>query len=70
MNRYHIDVIGSSNKTKHIIEADVISWSDAGLYEFSIVNTNDSQTKTQRVAYFPVGRSVIHKIEYNIEYND
>ena len=66
MNRYYIDVIGSSNQTKHIVEADALSWSESGLYEFSKVENISGQRKTIKVAYYPVNRSVIYKIETDI----
>ena len=62
MNRYYIEVINSNKQQKREIIADGISWSDAGLYEFW-------KTEVGRripIAYYPVSRTVIEKIEYNI----
>ena len=64
MNRYHIEVINSSQKIKRGVEADGMAWSDAGLYEFWIYD--DKTNSRVGVAYFPVNRTIVEKIEYNI----
>jgi hypothetical protein len=60
MKKYHIKVIGSDT-TNYIIEAESISISSAGLYEF----VNYPNGVGEVVAYFPVARTIIHQIENN-----
>ena len=67
MNRYHIEVISSSVRSKRELEADGISWSESGLYEFWKRNDDG---KTIAVAYYPVSKTIIDNIEFNIEKND
>lgn len=67
MNRYHIEVVSSSVRSKRTVEADGISWSESGLYEFWKRNENG---KTSPVAYYPVCKTIIDNIEFNIEEND
>ena len=63
MNRYHLEVISSSVRSKRTVEADLVGWSDAGLYEFvKLVNG-----RRQIVAYYPVSKTIIDDIEYDIE---
>lgn len=59
MKKYHIEVINSNKQQYRIIEADSVSWSDAGLYEF-IKFDNGIRIP---VAYYPVNRTIITKIE-------
>ena len=58
MKKYHIKVIGTE-KTNYTIEAESISISSAGLYEF----VNYVNGKGVVVAYFPVARTIIYQIE-------
>jgi hypothetical protein len=67
MNRYHIQVITGESYMNRKVEADGVSWSDAGLYEFW-VKTEKGFNKG--VAYYPVNRTIIENIEFNIEEND
>ena len=67
MNRYHIEVISNWVQSKRTVEADGISWSDSGLYEFWKRNV---QGKAIGVAYYPVSKTIIDNIEFNIEEND
>ena len=67
MNRYHIEVISSSVRSTRTVEADGISWSDSGLYEFWKRN---EQGKAIGIAYYPVSKTIIDSIEFNIEEND
>ncbi len=53
MNRYHIEVISNSVRTRRAVDADGISWSESGLYEFWKRNDN--------------GKTIIDNIEFNIE---
>jgi hypothetical protein len=64
MNRYHIEVISNSVRTRRAVDADGISWSESGLYEFWKRNDNG---KTIAVAYYPVSKTIIDNIEFNIE---
>ena len=67
MNRYHIEVIMNDKKFTRVIEAEGISWSDSGLYEFWKTNENG---RKNAVAYLPVSRTIIDTIEYDIIKND
>jgi len=67
MNRYHILVITGESYMNRKVEADGISWSDSGLYEFWKRN---EQGKAIGIAYYPVSRTIIDNIEFNIEGND
>ena len=62
MNIYHIEVISSSVRTKRDVEAEGISWSDSGLYEFWKTNEDG---KRIAVAQYPVSKTIIESIEYN-----
>lgn len=59
MNRYYIEVINSNKQQKRVIEADGLSWSDAGLYEFIVFENGIRKP----IAYYPVSRTIIEKIE-------
>jgi hypothetical protein len=59
MKSYHIKVITETNNSSYVIQAQSISISSAGLYEF--VNYPDG--KGEVVAYFPISRTIIYKIE-------
>ncbi len=65
MNKYYIEVLTYGETKLKEVNADLIGWSDAGLYEF--VRFVNSERKV--VAYYPVDRSVIYKIEYNVNEN-
>ncbi len=67
MNRYHIEVIMNDKRYTRAIDAEGISWSDSGLYEFWITNEDG---RKRAVAYFPVYRTIIDTIEYDIIEND
>jgi hypothetical protein len=64
MNRYHIELISSSQKIKRTVEADGMAWSDSGLYEFWIYD--EEKGSRVGVAYYPVNRTIVENIEYNI----
>ena len=60
MKKYHILVItGVQAYNSHVVQADSVSWSDAGLYEFVIFDNGIRKA----VAYYPVNRTIIEKIE-------
>jgi hypothetical protein len=63
MNRYNILIITGAPYTKHTVEATNIAWSESGLYEFWKFNDDG---KKEAVAYYPVDRTIIESIEYNI----
>ena len=67
MNRYHILVITGQSYINRKVEADGIAWSESGLYEFWKRN---EQGKTVGIAYYPVSKTIIDNIEFNIEEND
>ena len=64
MNRYHLKIVSiASLILETVVEADLVGWSEAGLYEF--VKTNNG--KREVIAYYPVDKTIIEKIEYNIQ---
>lgn len=67
MNRYHILIItGVQSYNSHKVEANGISWSDSGLYEFWKF---DKDGRRIGVAYYPVSKTIIESIDYNINEN-
>lgn len=58
MKVYHIKVVGDT-AYNYKIEAESVSVSSAGLYEF----VSYSNGQAQVVAYFPISKTVIHRIE-------
>lgn len=67
MNRYNILIITGAPYTTHKVEAHGIGWSDAGLYEFWRMDENG---RRYNVAYYPVNKTIIESIEYNIGKNN
>jgi hypothetical protein len=63
MNIYYLEIIGVNMHDERKIEAEGVSWSESGLYEFW---STDENGRRRAVAYFPVGRTIINKIEYDI----
>lgn len=63
MNRYHIEVIGSANPFVQI-EADYVDYSQVGFFVFKKVISDNELID---VAFFPVYKTSIRKIEYDIE---
>jgi hypothetical protein len=67
MNTYHLRILDGVN-TKGFttkIEAESLSWSDAGLYQFSITKNGDPNGEISKVAYYPVSKTIIEKVEHN-----
>jgi hypothetical protein len=64
MNTYHILVIAGTSYMNRKVEANGVGWSDAGLYEFWIMNADGTR---YNVAYYPVNKTIIESIEYNIK---
>jgi hypothetical protein len=76
MNRYHVDLIVGGPLgiiTNAItVEADGFGWgTSSGSYDFwKIINKNeDGITNREIVAMYPIARTVIRKIEKNIDNN-
>lgn len=63
MNRYHIEVVGSSKPYKEIV-ADYMDSTKDGCYVFSIKDVNNILAP---VAYFPIHKTCIIEIEYDSE---
>ena len=63
MNIYHLQILNGDNTYEIDVRANMVGWSDAGLYEFV---QNESGTRVV-VAYYPVSKTVIHKIDYNVK---
>ena len=63
MNIYYLEIIGVDKHIERKIEAEGVSWSESGLYEFW---STDENGRRRVVAYFPVSRTIINKIEYDI----
>jgi hypothetical protein len=45
------------------VHADLLSWSEAGLYEFTTYSHDTN--KSQKIAYYPVQNTIIQSIEYD-----
>lgn len=60
MNRYHITVIAPPDDMELEVVAKDMSISEAGVYTFY-------DADRRQVAYFPCGRTVISKVEYDID---
>ena len=63
MNRYHIEVIKSEDTGHTIIEADGYGINSNGCYEFF----DEYDVVRRIIASYPIGRTIIQKIEYNIQ---
>lgn len=63
MNKYHIEVVGSEKPYKEIF-ADYMDSTKDGCYVFSIKDDNNILAC---VAYFPIYKTCITKIEYDFE---
>jgi len=67
MNRYLIEVINSTQRIKRTIDANGMAWSDSGLYEFWVMD--EATGRKIAIAYYPVNRTIVENIEYNIDKN-
>ena len=69
MNRYHLEIIpGNQTPFDRIIEADDMVNNSDGFYRFiKRVEENNSTVHYQTIAYYPISRTIITKIEYKIE---
>lgn len=67
MNRYHILIITGAPFYQMRVEANGISWSDSGLYEFWKMDENGRRIA---IAYYPVNKTIIESIDYNIGKNN
>ena len=63
MNTYHLKVIIGNNIQQQSINADIVGWSDAGLYEFVSLSSGARRV----VAYYPVNSTIIETIEYDVD---
>lgn len=63
MNKYHIEIIGSSNPDKEILAEYLDIYRD-GCYVFKRKDVNGL---LEMVALFPIYKTLITKIEYDIE---
>jgi hypothetical protein len=63
MNSYYLEVLNSGETIKAKVDADILGWSEAGLYEFV---KYDANRQRQVVAYYPVSKTIISKIEYDV----
>ena len=63
MNVYHLQIINGDKTYETEVKANILAWSDAGLYEFAQTETGTRVV----VAYYPVSKTVIHKIDYNVK---
>ena len=64
MNIYYLRIItGVSTLMDVEVRATNIAWSESGLYEFWSINEDG---KRQAVAYYPVDRTIIESIDYNV----
>jgi len=63
MNIYYLRVLGSSIIYETQVKAKGVAWSDSGLYEFWASDENDLR---QAVAYYPIERTVIESIDYDV----
>lgn len=64
MNIYYLRVLGSGIIFETEVKADDVSWSEAGMYVFSRINENSIP---ERIAFYPVERTVIESIDYNVD---
>jgi len=63
MNRYHIEVIKGDEPRYTMIEADGYGINSNGCYEFF----DEYDVVRRIIASYPIGRTIIQKIEYNIQ---
>ena len=70
MNRYHLEIITGDLSPHNFIqiEADDLDWSESGNYKFSnLVLKPDGNKRYQSIALYPISRTIISKIERDIE---
>lgn len=65
MNIYYLRVLGSNIIFETEVKADDLSWSEAGMYVFTKLNEHSIPEK---IAFYPVDRTVIESVEYNVEH--
>lgn len=64
MNNYYLRVIaGTSTIFDITVTANGFTWSESGVYEFWQVDENG---KRFGVAYYPVDKTIIESIDYNL----
>jgi hypothetical protein len=63
MNIYHLKVLNGAETFYVDVHADLLSWSEAGLYEFTTYSPDTN--KSQKIAYYPVQNTIIQSIEYD-----
>jgi hypothetical protein len=66
MNKYHLEVIGSSWPSRTVL-ADRVEF-DSMRYEFT--KFNSSKSEWTLVSSYPVSKTIITEVEYNIEENE
>lgn len=67
MNKYHIEIIAGKNIYKREVVCDGYDYGSTGTYYFyKIVESNSSITKRQVIAHYPIDRTIIANIEYDI----
>lgn len=64
MNIYYLRVLGSSLIFETEVMAKGFSWSESGVYEFWTTDENNIKIG---VAYYPIDRTVIESVDYNVE---
>lgn len=69
MNRYTLKIINGVQLPYSVtVEADDLDWSESGNYKFSkLVPKPDGNKRYQLMALYPISRTIISKIEYDIE---
>jgi hypothetical protein len=69
MNRYHLEIMpGNQPPFDIIVEADDMNSNSDGFYRFSNrIKENDSISYYQTTSYYPISRTIISKIERDIE---
>jgi hypothetical protein len=63
MNRYHLEVIKGEDSSIAIIEADGYNVNSTGCYQFF----DEYGTIIRIIASYPIGRTIIQRVEYNIQ---
>ena len=64
MNIYYLRVLGSSLIFETEVRAQGMTWSQSGLYEFWIADENH---KRIGVAYYPIERTIIDSVDYDVD---
>jgi hypothetical protein len=66
MNIYHLKILNGADTFYVDVHASLLSWSEAGLYEFTLISPDNVP---QKIAYYPVNNTIIQSIEYDVKHN-